>query len=118
MWPYVEVKVLGVSGSRTLKTHITSTAGGFHAVWNVHLSFEVEVPQLAFVRFEVRDSLKGNDQEDDPVLASYTSRLLCLRSGVCTVPLVSADRSLSKQPPRLFVRVDLQFPNVPIDSRL
>ena len=101
------------------KTSTTPTPGGFHAVWNECLIFEITVPQLAFVRFEVHDSLAdGPKQEDkDPMLASHTSRLLCLRSGFGTVPLVSADSSLNKQLPRLFVRVELQFPDGPIVSR-
>jgi hypothetical protein len=105
VWPFVQVQVLGVrSESQMLTTPITATAGGFHAVWNADLSFNVAVPQLAFVRFEVLDSSANEDFV--PVVASYTSRLLCLRFGFCTVTLVPADRSLSGRP-HLFVRVDI-----------
>lgn len=114
------VQVHGVtSDSRALRTPTTSTAGGFHVVWNAELRFGVAVPQVAFVRFEVRDSERDGPQTGtDPMLASYTSRLLCVRSGFCTVPLVSAARLQNEQPPRLFVRVDLQVPEVPAVSRL
>lgn len=113
------VSVRGVRADmRTLSTSTAQTTGGFHAVWNAQFRFGIAVPQLAFLRFEVRDSEKNGPQEaTDPLLASYTSRLLCVRSGLCTVPLVSASRSQDEQP-RLFVRVALELPEAPTVSRL
>ena len=118
--PYVVVQVRGVaSDSRAQRTATAPTAGGFHVLWNAQFRFGVAVPQVAFVRFEVRDSEKDGPQSgNDPVLATYTSRLLCVRSGFCSVPLVSAARLQNEQPPRLFVRVDLQLPEVQTVSRL
>ena len=83
MYPYVMLRIIGVNADpKTLCTPVAEKPGGFHPVWDKKLTFVVNVPQLAFLRFEVRDAVEssvGPDSvvgsrnfNDDPLIAQYT----------------------------------------------
>lgn len=111
---YVSVLMYGVPKDTCARlTGLSKTPGGFHPVWNEKLTFDVDVPQLSFVRFEVRDAVAANGarRADDPLLAQYTVKLLNIRNGLRTVPLSSPAGDALRNA-RLFVRVNIHPPQM------
>ena len=106
---YVIIKTYGVSyDTITQYTRVSRTkGGGFSPVWNQKLKFALKVPQLAFVRFEVRDKLNENEiisELDDILLGCYTMRFSSIRPGLRIVPLLREDGSQIDKA-RIFVKI-------------
>ena len=112
------LSIIGVNAdSKTLCTPVAEKPGGFHPVWEEKLTFVVNVPQLAFLRFEVRDAVEssvGPDGvigsrkfNDDPLIAQYTIKLSNVRNGFCAVAL-SRPTGEQLEHSRLFVKINLQ----------
>uniref|UniRef100_H2ZU78 Phosphoinositide phospholipase C n=1 Tax=Latimeria chalumnae TaxID=7897 RepID=H2ZU78_LATCH len=76
--PYVQVEIWGVPVDCQQKSTYVIKNNGFNPIWNEILSFSIEVPELALVRFTV--------EHDSPVtnsivLGQYTLPFTCMKKG-------------------------------------
>ena len=84
--PYVKVRVRGHpddthSKNKGKTEHVSNN--GFNPVWRETgpFTFDIRVPQLAFLEFKVKDHSKsGTDKE----IGSYTCNVPLLQEGTCT----------------------------------
>ncbi len=75
----------GVPADRAEAKTKTIKDNGFNPIWNQDFKFVVNCPELAFVRFTVRD----NDVGKDDLLGQSTVRFENIRSGYRHVQLIN-----------------------------
>ena len=75
--PYVTVKIYGVPSDRAEKKTKYVKDNGFNPVWNEDFQFQINCPELAFVKFNVLDEDVGLDDE----LGYYVIKFDCIRKG-------------------------------------
>ncbi len=75
--PYVSVNIHGVPSDEAEKKTRHIKDNGFNPVWNEDFKFSINCPELAFVRFTVKDEDLGKDD----LLGFYTIRFECIRKG-------------------------------------
>ncbi|KAF7239142.1 1-phosphatidylinositol 4,5-bisphosphate phosphodiesterase delta-3 [Varanus komodoensis] len=99
--PFVRVEIHGVSVDCCKKQTAYQLNNGFNPCWNETLTFQVEVPELALVRFVVEDydTTSSND-----FVGQFTLPLPSLREGYRHIHLLSKDGT-SLSPATLFVHV-------------
>ncbi len=75
--PYVQINIFGVPADRLEERTKTVDDNGYNPLWNEDFEFRVNCPELAFVKFTVKD----DDVSKDDMVGEYTVRFENLRSG-------------------------------------
>ena len=80
--PYVKVSIYGVPADVQDKKTKSIKNNGFNPIWNEDFSFVVNCPELAIVKFAVKDDDFGKDD----YIGYYTVKFERLREGmlICT----------------------------------
>ena len=82
--PYVETEIAGADFDCGKHTTNTIRDNGLNPIWNESFVFDIDTPDLAFIRFVVNEE----DSFGDPnFLAQATYPVRCLRHGYRSVPL-------------------------------
>ncbi|RNA22069.1 1-phosphatidylinositol 4-5-bisphosphate phosphodiesterase delta-1 [Brachionus plicatilis] len=81
--PYVTVKIVGVPSDKQEKKTQTIRDNGLNPIWNEDLEFNIHCPELAFVRFIVKDEDLGSDD----FVGSNAFRFENIKQGYRHVPL-------------------------------
>ncbi|XP_062990591.1 1-phosphatidylinositol 4,5-bisphosphate phosphodiesterase zeta-1 [Elgaria multicarinata webbii] len=99
--PLVVVEIYGVPEDQTKQHSCVVKGNALCPRWNETFTFNVQVPELALIRFVVEDqlSLTSND-----FLGQYTLPLLSMSKGYRQVPLFSK-LGVSLRPASLFVHI-------------
>ncbi|XP_054844573.1 1-phosphatidylinositol 4,5-bisphosphate phosphodiesterase zeta-1 [Eublepharis macularius] len=99
--PLVIIEIHGVTEDQAKQQTCVVKGNALCPRWNETLTFQVQVPELALVRFVVEDqlSLASND-----FLGQYTLPLLSMNKGYRHIPLLSK-LGVSLSPASLFVHV-------------
>lgn len=103
--PYVSVQIYGIEKDEwKVKTH-TIKDNGFNPVWNRDFSKEVHCPELAMVRFCIKDfdSTSAND-----FVGEYSIPMTSIRSGYSQIRLNTGYRHLPDECASLFVRIKIE----------
>uniref|UniRef100_A0A665U8R1 Phosphoinositide phospholipase C n=1 Tax=Echeneis naucrates TaxID=173247 RepID=A0A665U8R1_ECHNA len=99
--PQVWVEIHGVAIDKTRgKTHRIDN-NGFNPMWDCTLSFQLQVPELALVRFVVEDH---DHTAKNDFVGQFTLPFTSLRTGYRHVHLLKADGS-SLSPATLFIHI-------------
>ncbi|PIK59349.1 phospholipase C delta isoform [Apostichopus japonicus] len=85
--PYVKVTMYGTDVTIEHKTEVVKN-NGFNPVWKCQMSFDVQVPELSVMRFEVRDRDVGSK---DDLQAQYSLPVMCMQEGYHHVMLRSPE---------------------------
>ncbi|XP_061556433.1 1-phosphatidylinositol 4,5-bisphosphate phosphodiesterase delta-3-A isoform X2 [Phycodurus eques] len=108
--PQVWVEIHGVAIDNTRdKTHRIDN-NGFNPRWDCTLSFQLQVPELALVRFVVEDH---DHTAKNDFVGQFTLPFTSLRTGYRHVHLLKADGS-RLAPATLFIHVKMSRKGVPI----
>ncbi|XP_013407769.1 1-phosphatidylinositol 4,5-bisphosphate phosphodiesterase delta-1 isoform X2 [Lingula anatina] len=99
--PYIKVIIDGVDSDHQKYKTKTIKDDGFNPHWNEEATFQVKVPELAFVRFAVHDY---ESKSKDNFLGQYTLPFNSLLPGYRHVPLLSK-RGASLSPACVFIHV-------------
>eukprot|EP00062_Callorhinchus_milii_P018339 gi/632971844/ref/XP_007902370.1/ PREDICTED: 1-phosphatidylinositol 4,5-bisphosphate phosphodiesterase zeta-1 [Callorhinchus milii] len=99
--PYVQVQIYGLPKDNAKQQSKSLHSQGNNPKWNDIFTFSIQVPELALVRFTVRDSNLFSKNE---FLGQYTLPFTSMKKGYRFVPLLSFD-GLSLSPAKLFVYV-------------
>uniref|UniRef100_A0A3B3ZAQ0 Phosphoinositide phospholipase C n=1 Tax=Periophthalmus magnuspinnatus TaxID=409849 RepID=A0A3B3ZAQ0_9GOBI len=110
--PHVWVEIHGVDiDNAKNKTHRIDN-NGFNPRWDCTLSFQLQVPELALVRFVVEDH---DHKAKNDFVGQFTLPFMSLRTGYRHIHLLKADGS-SLSPATLFVHVKVARRGVPIKT--
>ncbi|XP_029364012.1 1-phosphatidylinositol 4,5-bisphosphate phosphodiesterase delta-3-A [Echeneis naucrates] len=110
--PQVWVEIHGVAIDKTRgKTHRIDN-NGFNPMWDCTLSFQLQVPELALVRFVVEDH---DHTAKNDFVGQFTLPFTSLRTGYRHVHLLKADGS-SLSPATLFIHIKVCRKGVPIKT--
>ncbi|KAM7387292.1 hypothetical protein PAMA_009761 [Pampus argenteus] len=110
--PQVWVEIHGVAiDNAKRKTHRVDN-NGFNPQWNSTLSFPLQVPELALVRFVVEDH---DHTAKNDFVGQFTLPFTSIRTGYRHVHLLKADGS-SLSPATLFIHVKVTRKGVPIKT--
>ncbi|XP_017276407.1 1-phosphatidylinositol 4,5-bisphosphate phosphodiesterase delta-1 isoform X2 [Kryptolebias marmoratus] len=82
--PYVKVQIYGVPADTAKKVTSTVDNNGFNPAWNENFQFDVYVPELALVRFVIKDYDTTSDNE---FVGQYTLPFNSLKMGYRHMPL-------------------------------
>ncbi|XP_071388937.1 1-phosphatidylinositol 4,5-bisphosphate phosphodiesterase delta-3-A isoform X2 [Centroberyx affinis] len=107
---WVEIHGVSIDNSRN-KTHRIDN-NGFNPRWDCTLSFQLQVPELALVRFVVEDH---DHTAKNDFVGQFTLPFTSLRTGYRHVHLLKADGS-SLSPATLFIHVKVSRRGVPIKT--
>ncbi|XP_010078970.1 PREDICTED: 1-phosphatidylinositol 4,5-bisphosphate phosphodiesterase zeta-1 [Pterocles gutturalis] len=99
--PLVQIEIYGVPEDQAKKKSSVIKSNALSPRWDETFSFNVQVPELALIRFCVEDEISLVTNE---FLGQYTLPLLSLRKGYRKVPLLSRDGG-NLEPASLFVHV-------------
>jgi hypothetical protein len=75
--PFVTISIFGVRDDCTECKTKTVKDNGFNPIWEEKFSFLVNCPELAFIKFTVKDEDFGKDQ----LIGDYTIRFQSIRQG-------------------------------------
>ncbi len=75
--PYVQINIYGVPADRYEKKTKTVDDNGYNPLWNEDFQFQINCPELAFVKFTVKDE----DVTSDEFIGEYTVRFENMREG-------------------------------------
>ncbi|CAL8274392.1 unnamed protein product [Lota lota] len=107
---WVEIHGVSIDNSRDKTHHIDNN--GFNPRWDCTLSFQLQVPELALVRFVVEDHEHTAKNE---FVGQFTLPFTSLRTGYRHIHLLKADGS-SLSPASLFIHVKVSRKGVPIKT--
>lgn len=110
--PQVTVEIHGVAIDNARKKTQRIDNNGFNPRWDCTLSFQMQVPDLALVRFLVEDH---DHRAKNDFVGQFTLPFTSLRTGYRHVHLLKADGS-SLSPATLFIHVKVTRKGVPIKS--
>ncbi|XP_013877977.1 1-phosphatidylinositol 4,5-bisphosphate phosphodiesterase delta-3-A [Austrofundulus limnaeus] len=110
--PQVLVEIHGVAIDNSKKKTHRIDKNGFNPRWDCTLSFQLQVPELALVRFVVEDH---DHTAKNDFVGQYTLPFTSLRTGYRHVHLLRADGS-SLSPATLFVHVKVTRRGVPVKT--
>ncbi|XP_015217451.2 1-phosphatidylinositol 4,5-bisphosphate phosphodiesterase delta-3-A isoform X1 [Lepisosteus oculatus] len=99
--PLVRIEVHGVSSDTTKAETPYITNNGFNPLWNCTLSFKIQVPELALIRFVVEDHDMASSND---FVGQFTLPFTSLRRGFRHVHLLKED-GCSLSPATLFIHV-------------
>uniref|UniRef100_A0A8C7WRP6 Phosphoinositide phospholipase C n=1 Tax=Oryzias sinensis TaxID=183150 RepID=A0A8C7WRP6_9TELE len=110
--PQVSVEIHGVTiDNAKNKTHRIDN-NGFNPRWDCTLSFQLQVPELALVRFVVEDH---DHTVKNDFVGQFTLPFTSLRTGYRHIHLLKADGS-SLSPATLFVHVKVSHKGPPVQT--
>ncbi|XP_008289006.1 1-phosphatidylinositol 4,5-bisphosphate phosphodiesterase delta-3-A [Stegastes partitus] len=107
---WVEIHGVAIDNARNKTQRIDNN--GFNPQWNCTLSFQLQVPELALVRFVVEDH---DHAAKNDFVGQFTLPFTSLRTGYRHVHLLKADGS-SLSPATLFIHVKVSRKGVPIKT--
>ncbi|CAN9505445.1 unnamed protein product [Ophioblennius macclurei] len=107
---WVEIHGVGIDNARDKTQRIDNN--GFNPRWDCTLSFQLQVPDLALVRFVVEDH---DHTAKNDFVGQFTLPFTSLRTGYRHVHLLKADGS-SLSPATLFIHVKVSRKGVPIKT--
>ncbi|XP_017274967.1 1-phosphatidylinositol 4,5-bisphosphate phosphodiesterase delta-3-A isoform X2 [Kryptolebias marmoratus] len=110
--PQVSVEIHGVAIDNAKKKTHRIDNNGFNPRWDCTLSFQLQVPELALLRFVVEDH---DHAAKNDFVGQYTLPFTSLRTGYRHVHLLKADGS-SLSPATLFVHVKVTRRGVPVKT--
>ncbi|KAL1006245.1 hypothetical protein UPYG_G00069690 [Umbra pygmaea] len=84
--PLVKVEVYGVPGDTASKETFHIENNGFNPMWNVKFQFNIQVPELALVRFLIEDFDHASHND---FVGQYSLPLTSLQCGYRHVPLLT-----------------------------
>ncbi|KAI1715497.1 phosphatidylinositol-specific phospholipase c, X domain-containing protein [Ditylenchus destructor] len=105
--PYVSVEIFGVpSDERKARTRAVRN-NGFNPVWNENFSFHLHCPELALVRFAIKDfdSTSAND-----FIGEYSVPVSNIRQGYSHVRLNTGFEHTPDDAASIFIRVAFEKP--------
>uniref|UniRef100_A0A3P8VK95 Phosphoinositide phospholipase C n=1 Tax=Cynoglossus semilaevis TaxID=244447 RepID=A0A3P8VK95_CYNSE len=107
---WVEIHGVDIDNARNKTQRIDNN--GFNPRWDCTLSFQLQVPELALVRFVVEDH---DHTAKNDFVGQFTLPFTSLRTGYRHVHLLKADGS-SLSPATLFVHVKVKRRGVPVKT--
>ncbi|XP_072224596.1 1-phosphatidylinositol 4,5-bisphosphate phosphodiesterase delta-3-A-like [Leuresthes tenuis] len=107
---WVEIHGVAIDNARNKTQRIDNN--GFNPQWNCTLSFQLQVPELALVRFVVEDH---DHTVKNDFVGQFTLPFTSLRTGYRHVHLLKADGS-SLSPATLFIHLKVSRKGIPIKS--
>ncbi|KAJ8251039.1 hypothetical protein GJAV_G00216560, partial [Gymnothorax javanicus] len=107
---WVEIHGVGIDNTRD-KTHRVNN-NGFNPMWDCTLTFQIQVPELALVRFVVEDH---DHTAKNDFVGQFTLPFTSFRTGYRHVHLLKVDGS-SLSPATLFIHITVSRRGVPIKS--
>ncbi|KAG7506238.1 1-phosphatidylinositol 4,5-bisphosphate phosphodiesterase delta-3-A-like [Solea senegalensis] len=107
---WVEIHGAAIDNARNKTQRIDNN--GFNPRWDCTLSFQLQVPELALVRFVVEDH---DHTAKNDFVGQYTLPFTSLRTGYRHVHLFKADGS-SLSPATLFVHIKVKRRGVPVKT--
>ncbi|KAM9745745.1 1-phosphatidylinositol 4,5-bisphosphate phosphodiesterase delta-3-A [Menidia menidia] len=107
---WVEIHGVAIDNARDKTQRIDNN--GFNPRWDCTLSFQLQVPELALVRFVVEDH---DHTAKNDFVGQFTCPLTSLRTGYRHVHLLKADGS-SLSPATLFIHVKVSRKGIPVKS--
>uniref|UniRef100_A0A4W6FKX5 Phosphoinositide phospholipase C n=1 Tax=Lates calcarifer TaxID=8187 RepID=A0A4W6FKX5_LATCA len=107
---WVEIHGVAIDNARDKTQRIDNN--GFNPRWDCTLSFQLQVPELALVRFVVEDH---DHTAKNDFVGQFTLPFTSLRTGYRHVHLLKADGS-SLSPATLFIHVKVSRRGVPIKT--
>uniref|UniRef100_A0A673ILT3 Phosphoinositide phospholipase C n=1 Tax=Sinocyclocheilus rhinocerous TaxID=307959 RepID=A0A673ILT3_9TELE len=110
--PQVWVEIHGVSIDKARAKTQRIDNNGFNPRWDCTVSFQLQVPELALVRFMVEDH---DYKSKNDFIGQFTLPFTSLRTGYRHVHLLKADGS-SLSPATLFIHVKVVRRGVPIKT--
>ncbi|KAA0705516.1 1-phosphatidylinositol 4,5-bisphosphate phosphodiesterase delta-3-A [Triplophysa tibetana] len=110
--PQVWVEIHGVSIDKARAKTQRIDNNGFNPRWNCTLSFQLQVPELALVRFVVEDH---DHTAKNDFIGQFTLPFTSFRTGYRHIHLLKADGS-SLSPATLFIHVKVVRRGVPIKT--
>ncbi|KAI4893915.1 hypothetical protein NFI96_027807, partial [Prochilodus magdalenae] len=110
--PMVWVEIHGVAIDKARAKTQRINNNGFNPRWDCTLSFQLQVPELALVRFVVEDH---DHTSKNDFVGQYTIPFTSLRIGYRHVHLLKADGS-TLSPSTLFIHVKVTRKGVPIKT--
>uniref|UniRef100_A0A8B9JIR4 Phosphoinositide phospholipase C n=1 Tax=Astyanax mexicanus TaxID=7994 RepID=A0A8B9JIR4_ASTMX len=110
--PLVWVEIHGVAIDKARSKTQRINNNGFNPRWDCTLSFQLQVPELALVRFVVEDH---DHKSKNDFVGQFTIPFTSLRIGYRHVHLLKADGS-SLSPATLFIHVKVTRRGVPIKT--
>ncbi|KAI1724955.1 phosphatidylinositol-specific phospholipase c, X domain-containing protein [Ditylenchus destructor] len=105
--PYVSIEIFGVPlDERKARTRAVRN-NGFNPVWNENFSFHLHCPELAMVRFAIKDfdSTSAND-----FIGEYSVPLSNIRQGYSHVRLNTGFEHIPDDAASIFIRVAFEKP--------
>ncbi|XP_071407039.1 1-phosphatidylinositol 4,5-bisphosphate phosphodiesterase zeta-1-like [Pithys albifrons albifrons] len=86
--PFVQIEIHGVPEDQGRRKSSVVKSNALNPKWNETFSFNIQVPELAMIRFCVEDELSVLNHE---FLGQYTLPVLSLNTGYRNVPLLGKD---------------------------
>ncbi|NXI24768.1 PLCZ1 phosphodiesterase, partial [Sterrhoptilus dennistouni] len=86
--PMVQIEIYGVPEDQTRKKSSVIKSNALCPKWNETFSFNIQVPELAMIRFCVEDEVSLSSNE---FLGQYTLPVTSLNTGYRKIPLISKD---------------------------
>ncbi|XP_063251255.1 1-phosphatidylinositol 4,5-bisphosphate phosphodiesterase zeta-1 [Prinia subflava] len=86
--PMVQIEIYGVPEDQTRKRSSVVKSNALCPKWNETFSFNIQVPELAMIRFCVEDEVSLANNE---FLGQYTLPVMSLNTGYRRIPLISKD---------------------------
>ncbi|KAI6181026.1 Phosphoinositide phospholipase C [Aphelenchoides besseyi] len=102
--PYVTIEIFGVPADESKSRTRAIRNNGFNPVWNEEFEFRVRCPELAILRFVVKDfdSTSSND-----FIGEYSIQLESLRPGYSHIRLNTGHAHSPDDAASIFVRIDI-----------
>jgi len=102
--PLVRVEIFGIRPDTTRQETSYVENNGFNPYWGQTLSFRVLVPELALLRFVVKDY---NWKSRHDFIGQYTVPWTCMQQGYRHIHLLSKD-GISLHPASIFVHISIR----------
>ncbi|KAK0395934.1 hypothetical protein QR680_001496 [Steinernema hermaphroditum] len=83
--PFVEVEVVGMNGDCQSFSTRTISSNGLNPVWNETVTFRIQFPEVAMIRFLAQDG----DFVSDPFMGQAVFPMDSIRAGYRSVPLLN-----------------------------
>ncbi|NWZ03991.1 PLCZ1 phosphodiesterase, partial [Loxia curvirostra] len=99
--PMVQIEIYGVPEDQARKRSSVVKSNALCPKWNETFSFNIQVPELAMIRFCVEDEVSLVNKE---FLGQYTLPVMSLNTGYRNIPLISKDGT-KLEPASLFAHV-------------
>ncbi|NXU11869.1 PLCZ1 phosphodiesterase, partial [Pardalotus punctatus] len=86
--PRVLIEIYGVPEDQTKRKTTVVKSNALSPKWNENFSFNIQVPELAMIRFCVEDEVSLVNNE---FLGQYSLPVMSLNRGYCNIPLLSKE---------------------------